>query len=230
MIPGMSPGFFMGAGGLTEVFFVDSAQAFNAQVVAPADIRAGDFLLCFDNYGRDSTGGTLPPNVLPAGFTDISSITGTLFHHRISGKIANGTEGGTTITGGAWAAVRKLMQLVVIRGNVRIKGFAGHPTPALNISGPAGTYATSIQSGGGEAPLLVYVMCVLPSQQVSGTSINIDQPSVFNSTVGPTPQPIEVSMRTRGAILNGPPVNVSATIVKGAFNFTTARGGYIEFS
>jgi hypothetical protein len=65
-------------------------------IVAPDDIQKGDFLV----YGQQASNSIGTPTlVTPSGFTAATSGTGSSAAASIDVKVADGTEGGTTITG-----------------------------------------------------------------------------------------------------------------------------------
>lgn len=82
--------------GLQLEFFasaVNSSTNNTTTIVAPSGIQADDILV-FSNYVLNYSSGTVP-----SGFTGIVLTEVNVVDHRTSYKIADGTEGGTTITG-----------------------------------------------------------------------------------------------------------------------------------
>jgi len=82
--------------GLQLEFFasaVNSSTDNTTTIVAPSGIQANDILV-FSNYVPNYFSGTVP-----SGFTEIVLTEANIVDHRTSYKIADGTEGGTTLTG-----------------------------------------------------------------------------------------------------------------------------------
>lgn len=85
------------AGSALFVTFSNSATSTIATVTVPVGVARGDLLVLFDR-AADTAG--FSASVVPAGFTSVTDITiGTTTRFISSFKIANGTEGGTNITG-----------------------------------------------------------------------------------------------------------------------------------
>lgn len=82
---------------INVITFIGSATNFSTDntstLTAPSDIEAGDILI-FTDFVPNYTSGTVP-----SGFTNIILTEVVGVDHRTSYKIADGTEGGTTITG-----------------------------------------------------------------------------------------------------------------------------------
>ena len=78
---------------------VGSTSSASADITLPADIRAGDLIVICDMATDEST--PAPDKVIPAGFTELYDGTSGAAAARIvwSAKVADGTEGGTTVTG-----------------------------------------------------------------------------------------------------------------------------------
>lgn len=142
VMPIFSPNFT-----LTDVVLSATATSTASTIVAPADIRSGDLLVLIDapTYpGSGSSGSS------PAGFTTLASTAfGGWFNGvQKSAKIANGTEGGTTITGMNGTTSNSKV-LFVFRGNSSVASFTvlnpaesatnGNPgTLSVSNSGPIG--------------------------------------------------------------------------------------------
>lgn len=96
-LPGWNSGFIAAAARLTQITQVLSATSNeSATITAPVGIQAGDLLVMLDYAGAL---GPLPTEVIPTGFTSIASITTGTQRFIASYKLADGTEGGTSITG-----------------------------------------------------------------------------------------------------------------------------------
>jgi len=87
----------IGATAAQTVEFISSAENSSTTntttVEAPSDIQSGDIIV-FSDYVPNYTSGTVP-----SGFTEIVLTEAGAVDHRTSYKVADGTEGGTTITG-----------------------------------------------------------------------------------------------------------------------------------
>lgn len=147
-LPGMFPGgALIGAVGIGVVFF-DSAVSTAETITAPAGIQAGDLIVLAD-AGQTAGAVTL---VTPVGFTALASFnpsatTGMV----VSYKEADGSEGGTSITG--INATLDAKALAVFRRSP----VATVITPsAVNSEGTAGNPSSqNVAASGGVAPLVV---------------------------------------------------------------------------
>lgn len=94
-----------------------SATSSDATITAPANINAGDIIVLEDRATNIST---IPTSVVPTGFTSISNLGWTAasvgIRSVLSYKVADGTEGGSTITGMSGNANTQKM-LYVFRPN-----------------------------------------------------------------------------------------------------------------
>jgi hypothetical protein len=149
-------GFGAGDGGpLTAIALVLSATSpspgNSSTITLPSGIQAGDLIVIADAADGNST----PSAVIPAGFTEaVASTTSTGIRMCLSYNLANGSEGGTVITGmagnGGGSAVKVCY---VFRGN--------RPATAVSVGSPVseGTgnnpSSKNITSGSGIAPLVV---------------------------------------------------------------------------
>jgi hypothetical protein len=146
-----------GAGGreaLTSIVQQASATSTAQTVNAPADIQAGDLLVLAD-LGTAIL--STPATVEPPGFNTIINTSGapagTGARQIFSYKIADGSEGSTTITGMNGGSSNNKV-LLVFRGNVPIvtatpNTFAGQVS-ALNPS------AQNVAASGGTPPLVIF--------------------------------------------------------------------------
>lgn len=120
---------------LESVTFISRTYGIGATVAAPSNIRAGDLLLFFNQAdGHSSNNATIP-----AGFTSLhqDNDSGTDNQFNTSRKIADGSEGGTNITGLAAGSSLARTCLMVFRGNVAIR----------TVSAAGGLSAESIGGG-----------------------------------------------------------------------------------
>jgi len=137
-----------------------SATSSTPTITVPSSTVKGDLLVLFDQ----AFGTTLPAAVNPAGFQSPAIISTTLGNRRIivSMKIANGTEGGTSITGmdGNNAEAKILF---VFSTNGATNSTAFDATFQGTDGDPA---AQTIDSGGGVVPLVAIGVI----RDVSGTA------------------------------------------------------------
>jgi hypothetical protein len=129
-------------------FFNSSASSGVATITLPTGIQPSDVIVLMDTK---ASFGVIPTNVVPAGFTQIATVSGTdgLFgvQNTMTFKIAGGGEGGATITGMASDATGEMLA-VVFRPNGRVTSIAlgdvetqfsnGNPT-AHTLGASAGT-------------------------------------------------------------------------------------------
>lgn len=150
ILPGLMPVIFSGIGTLS---FFGSATSTAETVTAPANINAGDLLILSD-YSYKDLG--VPTEVIPTGFTKITGANNSggddNLRVTISYKIADGTEGGTSITGMLGDTDDKV--LIVIRQNVAISSIS---TGDIDIEMTTGNPAQQVcAAGAGAAPLVVF--------------------------------------------------------------------------
>lgn len=142
-------------GPITSLAFQSSAQtptgAGNSTITLPADIALGDLLVIADS----ATGAATPGAVTPSGWTNaVTSTTATGIRGSLLYKLADGTEGGTVITGmagnGGGAAAKVFM------------GFRGdNPAVSLTVGGTnaQGTgnnpTAQTVAASGQATPLVI---------------------------------------------------------------------------
>lgn len=155
-------------GGLNNIALVLSATSLIATLTVPSGVRAGDLLVFLD---RVSTTG-LPTSVVPSGFTTaVTSNDATNVRMITSYKIANGTEGGTNITGMTPGDFEDGKALLVFRGNKPIR-----TASLLDAAGEVtnGNPASQVvNASGGAAPLIVI------AGYASNTAVN---PRTFTPT------------------------------------------------
>jgi hypothetical protein len=141
-----------GAGrALTSITQVLSATSTATTITAPSGIQAGDLIVMADCAGGVST----PTDVIPTGFTGIETNTTPITSRmRCSYKLADGSEGGTSITGMAATGFGSVAKAIyVFRGDfpassltladVETQGTSGNPT------------AQTVSASGGIAPLVI---------------------------------------------------------------------------
>jgi hypothetical protein len=154
-IPGMFPaGAIAAASPATAfTFFNSSSSTGSSTVVLPTGIQAGDVIVLLDSKGSVFTS---PALVVPAGFTQIATVTGTDgsigLRNTMSFKIADGSEGGATITGMA-GNVTPQMLVVVFRPDRRVLAIAlGDVETVFDNGNPA---SRVISASAGTPPLIL---------------------------------------------------------------------------
>lgn len=139
--------------GLRHVGFFASAVATdgNASIVAPAGIIRGDLLVLLDRVSTTS----VPTTVVPSGFTTIRNDNdATAVRMITSYKIADGTEGGASITGMVAGTFEDGKAMAVFRGNVPITGVTiGSSSGQIVNTNPTGQ---NVVASGGLVPLIVF--------------------------------------------------------------------------
>jgi len=108
---------FGSAQDFTSVSFFNSSTSTSATITLPSSIQYGDLIVIFD---RASVFGTVT-KVVPTGFTEVGDYNGSSFRFVVSAKIADGSEGGTSVTGMNETTDRKIA--LVFRGNAPISSF-----------------------------------------------------------------------------------------------------------
>lgn len=105
---------------LRQVWLFASATSAAASVIAPAGIQKGDLMVLID---APESAGAINTASVPAGFTQFRDVPPTGWETKVvmSYKIADGTEGGATITG-MTGTVENAKVLLVFRGKARITG------------------------------------------------------------------------------------------------------------
>lgn len=132
------------------ISFFNSSESTAETITLPASIASGDVIILYDR----SSGFSNPGTTIPTGFTEISMLTdGGQNSSGMSYKIANGTEGGTTITGlgGSGNDIRKIA--IVFRSDTSISAVnVADIGEALQNSDPADQ---AVSAGSGSAPLAI---------------------------------------------------------------------------
>lgn len=135
-----------------------SATSVASTITAPTGIQAGDIIVLFDSAQNLST---IPATVVPTGFTSIINAPSSLSHREIiSFKLADGTEGGTTITGMNGATSNRKV-IFVFRGDIAITTVT--PANAGNVTTSGNPASTLVTSSAGIAPLVVLAGWAIPN-------------------------------------------------------------------
>jgi hypothetical protein len=149
-LPGMFPAgaaAAAAAAGLTTLSLFASATSTTHQVTMPAGVVAGDVIVIF----KTGAGIGAPATVIPTGFTNIFNVTSAVARFTAWYKIAEGSEGSTTLTldNGTFDNIC----LGVFRGNKAIVAVSPQDIEAVVPStDPADQVVTA---SGGIAPLIV---------------------------------------------------------------------------
>lgn len=176
-----------------------SANVAGGSLTAPADINAGDLLVFFDT--GVNIGAAPDASAVPSGFTEIltDSLGGSDdARMTLSYKIADGTEGSSSLTGMTHDFEVKL--LYTYRGDIAISSVNIVDTDSEITDG--NPTSQTIASGSGSAPLVV----------VAGyTSSGVVNPRTFSPAkdgeIGENDTAIEGSLAYK--IYNSSPANVS---------------------
>lgn len=131
---------------LTTFSLADSSTSTSSSISVPAGVQAGDLILLADLC----TGFGTPAEVVPGGFTKISSLSDSNFRFTASYKIAEGTE--TTLTGQTGSLVVKALAL--LRGDVPLASVTAS-TPQTRGPTPNDPSPITVTASSGTAPLVV---------------------------------------------------------------------------
>lgn len=138
---------------LTTISQVLSGTSTLSTIAVPLGVQAGDLILLLDT----AIAASAPASALPTGFTSISnsgfSTGGDSIRHRASYKLANGTEGGVSLTG-VNGANSNQKEIYVFRGNV--------PATSVTVSTPnvdvlsTNPASQNVAASSGIPPLVVF--------------------------------------------------------------------------
>lgn len=134
------------------VQFVGSNTSGGSTVTAPSDIRPGDVLALSDRANNSSG---IPSTVTPTGWTTPANANFSLTDHRsmFSYKLADGSEGGTTITGMNGNAGNNKI-IAAFRANVPITSISAPAFTGAMTDGNPSAIVLSIAAL--QTPLLVF--------------------------------------------------------------------------
>ncbi len=164
------------AAGPTSITQVLSATSTATTITAPRGIQLGDLIVFLDF----STAGTTPTSVIPTGFTAIgTSLTTGTDRQNVSYKLADGTEGGTSITGMAGTFRDKAMY--VFRGNVAATGIV-ISSPINEQVTTADPTAQVVLSGAGAVPLVVLAAYSSNTSSITARSFTPAKDGEINSS------------------------------------------------
>lgn len=147
---------FMAGGALTAITQVLSATSTATTITAPSGIQAGDLIVLLDRAEGDPFGG-VPASAVPTDFntiTDVNMTTASVEGIRtiLSYKLANGTEGSSSLTGMAGTG-RVDKALLVFRGD---KAASTITVASANGQATNGNpTAQNVTASSGIAPLVV---------------------------------------------------------------------------
>lgn len=138
--------------GVTTLSKVADATSTAETITVPASVQAGDLIVLKDSA---VAGVSAPSTVVPSGFTSIvnTSVDTTISIRQIvSYKIADGTEGSSSLTGMNGGSFNN-KELIVFRGDVPITTVTpSTPNEEATTGDPASQNAAA---SGGTAPLIV---------------------------------------------------------------------------
>lgn len=136
-----------GNSGVSNISIFGTNTSSTPGVTAPASIIAGDFII-FDQFTRNIGA---PTSVTPSGFTNVFDFNNGNDKSMCDVKIANGTEGGTTITG--MDGINDYKTIIVIRGDRPIRGYQ---ILSLNTQSTSGNpSAQNCTAANGPVPLII---------------------------------------------------------------------------
>lgn len=169
-LPGMFPG--ASSAKLTSLSQVLSATSTDSTTItAPNGIAGNTDLIVLLDYIADST--TAPAAAVPSGFTQIVTATINTARLVLSYKLADGTEGGNSLTGMTYTDGGGGKALYVFRGNASIS--------SVNLSSPASQAtdsnpsAQNVAASAGTPPLIV-IGCY------TSTTVTSVDPRTFSTT------------------------------------------------
>ena len=195
VLPGLAPVLAKKPAAPTTLSFFNSATSSATTITAPTSISAGALIILVD-HARNTSG--TPTSVTPTGFTLITggSITGgdNLTRTNLTYKIADGSEGGTSITGMAGTNfVRKTM--FVFNGGIASVTPSTVSSSGITDGDPA---AQNVASGTGTPPLVVIGSAICKNVNPTLSMSPTEDGSVSNGRVV-----------TGYKIYNSSPANVS---------------------
>lgn len=155
-------------GKLTRISYLTHVGNFNsATITVPGTARTGDFLLLVD-ISSNSSGGAVPTNVVPSGWTQISTVGAGAVRGTSSWKLATSSDPGATVTG--MDALFDAKLLVVFRPNIPATS-ASTADPAIELTGGDPT-AQTITSGSGTVPLVSIGVYWASAEEPQGRSFS----------------------------------------------------------
>lgn len=124
-------------------------------ITQPVETRSGDLLLIY-NYASNQVSATIPTAVTPSGYTNIFNVgrsTATI-GQRITGyyKIADGTEGGVSVTG--MDSTADYLVIYLVRWNKAITTVT--PTDVETDNTFTATVTKTVATGGSIAPAILF--------------------------------------------------------------------------
>jgi hypothetical protein len=128
--------------------FRGSAASASPTITAPGGIAAGDLIVLFDMSNLNTV-------IVPSGFTQLATSTfnfsGANVRAVLSGKVATGSEGGSSISGMTGAG-----QVAKVMSVFQCTGAAGMSPGTFNAQGTLGDPAgQTVSASGGATPLVV---------------------------------------------------------------------------
>jgi hypothetical protein len=213
-LPGHFPAGAAAASGipLSSVNFVAfSSSTDGATTTIPDQVKAGDLIVVAETVGYDAT------EVTPTGFTLIANVQSNMATVW-SYKIADGTEGNTSLTGTDAAFEARI--IMVFRGNVQITGVS---VGSLLSSGPTGADPAGfeITSGSGLSPLIVFASFAAADGTLTGVSATAADMTLHALSYG--------QMYAIFKIYNSSPANISVDMADSGFQ-NTMVGFYLQLT
>lgn len=143
----MSDDFIWIGGSIQSISVAGTNSSSTSQITVPADVKAGDILVVFNRSGGPST----PSTVVPSGFTAISNAANSNYRLILSYKLANGSEGGTTLNGMSALTTANLF-IGVFRPNIPARVLT---LGSVDAGLSAGSQTRTTNSGSSTPPLVV---------------------------------------------------------------------------
>lgn len=136
--------------GLRSIRYLTHSSNFNsATITVPASVKAGDMLV-FADITSNGSGGSLPGNVVPSGFTQIVTSGVGSVRATMSRKLAVDADASAVLTGMNGVSDHKL--LAVFRPSIRATAAVVSDPDIENAAGNPD--AQTIASGAGTPPLV----------------------------------------------------------------------------
>lgn len=214
------------AAGITSIVQQASAESQDiTTITAPADINAGDLLILLDHVLNN---GAAPAAVTPSGWTQLLSVGAGAeaggFQNRltVSYKIADGTEGSSSISGHlADDGNEKL--LVTFRPDTAITAVAATNSGGSNVN--TDPVAVAVNAGSETPPLLALGFYCTPSAAIDPRTFTVAGSPAKDGEVGHTSTTLYLAWK----IYITSPANVSVDMDDEG-NLNILAGGVLEVS
>lgn len=165
LLPGWHPGIVIAGASqaAATIALVASSVSVTTSITIPVGVQAGDLLVIWHIGVNDDYNDPPPSDVTPSGFTPVGSDTASVFKEvnwraSLHWKMANGTEGGTSVNvvqgqDGFTSPNERSICAVFRRTPAAVSITAHDPRVDASSSG-SGVSQTTIDAGGGVVPLV----------------------------------------------------------------------------